>query len=141
MGEDALTDSWTADTTNPKYIDLTANSLQPAVLATAPPSQTSNVTGAAEVSPAAQASCSSSADMPASMSMSGSSPSMNTVGDPCTSSPSAVAAQSLSGDQLSPTIMYQVSINMACTRVQLDDMMIGLAGIGTGVTIQIDRKA
>lgn len=43
------------------------------------------------------------------------------------------------GSQSSP--LYQISLNMACTRAQLDANMILLAGMGTSVTIQIDKKS
>ena len=43
------------------------------------------------------------------------------------------------GLQSSP--LYQVSLNMACTRAQLDANMVLLAGMGTSVTIQIDKKS
>ena len=41
---------------------------------------------------------------------------------------------------LPPTTLYQVSISMTCTRAQLDANMILLAGLGSSVTIQIDKK-
>lgn len=42
---------------------------------------------------------------------------------------------------LPSTTLYQVSISMTCTRAQLDANMILLAGLGSSVTIQIDKKA
>lgn len=41
---------------------------------------------------------------------------------------------------LPSTTQYQVSISMTCTRAQLDANMILLAGLGSSVTIQIDKK-
>lgn len=35
---------------------------------------------------------------------------------------------------------YQVSISMVCTRAQLDAVMVGLAGLGTYVTLKVDAK-
>lgn len=54
--------------------------------------------------------------------------------------------QSSSDVPLSPTIQshpsaYQVSINMICTGKQLETVMAGVAGAGTGVTIKIDPKS
>lgn len=112
--------------TSPIDINLTTSLSTfhtPSQPATAPPTL-SNMTGA-EASPA-QA---SSADMAASKSTSisaGTSPS---------TSPST---QSL---DFQSTIMYQVSISMACTRAQLDANMVLLVGMGTSVTIQIDKKS
>lgn len=112
--------------TSPIDINLTTSLSTfhtPSQPATAPPTL-SNMTGA-EASPA-QA---SSADMAASKSTSisaGTSPS---------TSPST---QSL---DFQSAIMYQVSISMACTRAQLDANMVLLVGMGTSVTIQIDKKS
>lgn len=39
------------------------------------------------------------------------------------------------------TTLYLVSITMACTRTQLDANVMRLAGIGSDVTIQIDKKS
>ena len=112
--------------TSPIDINLTTSlsTFQtPSQPATAPPTL-SNMTGA-EASPA-QA---SSADMAASKSTSisaGTSPSTSPL------------TQSL---DFQSTIMYQVSISMACTRAQLDANMVLLVGMGTSVTIQIDKKS
>lgn len=116
--------------TSPIDINLTTSLSTfhtPSQPATAPPTL-SNMTGA-EASPA-QA---SSADMAASKSTSIS------AGTSRGKSPStSPSTQSL---DFQSTIMYQVSISMACTRAQLDANMVLLVGMGTSVTIQIDKKS
>lgn len=39
-----------------------------------------------------------------------------------------------------PSLTYQISFSMECTRAQLDSVMVGLAVLGPGVTIKIDAK-
>lgn len=87
-----------------------------------------NVTGA-EASPT----LASSTDMAASNSTSISA-STGTGKSPSTSP----STQSL---DFQSTTLYQVSINMMCSRAQLDANMVLLAGMGSSVTIQIDRKS
>lgn len=124
-----LTDS-EADT-SPIHLDLTAplgtfrTSSQPIV----DTPTTSNVIGT-EASPAQP----SSTDMASSKSTS-ISVSTRTDKSPSTSLSSA---QSL---DFQSTTTYQVSIKMACTHAQLDANMILLAGMGTSVTIQIEKRS